>query len=187
MKQILFLIFFHSPLDYQLLTGRGTLTLFLGSSECGFEADEEGTSVIDHLNFDVADAGKHTLIVADPDNLIKSAPIVGTSKIAPILYEVCGILFWALYFFISATLWKKNYCPLYSALKWDQIFKWFREVKTTTPAKRELEFFSFKVECSIIFCSVLLSMILLSELCLILMKKWQAGQEFSHHWTKSLP
>ena len=80
-------------LDYQLLTGRGTLTLFLGSSECGFEADEEGTSVIDHLNFDVADAGKHTLIVADPDNLIKSAPIVGTSKIAPILYEVCGILF----------------------------------------------------------------------------------------------
>ena len=33
-------------------------------------------------------AGKHTLIVADPDNLIKSAPIVGNAKIAPILYEV---------------------------------------------------------------------------------------------------
>ena len=81
------------------MPGRGRLTLLLGSSECGFEADEEGTSVIDHLNFDVADAGKHTLIVADPDNLIKSAPIVGTSKIAPILYEVCGILFWALNFF----------------------------------------------------------------------------------------
>ena len=57
-------------------------------SECGFEADEEGTSVIDHLNFDIKDSGKHTLVVADPDNLIKSAPIVGNAKIGPILYEV---------------------------------------------------------------------------------------------------
>lgn len=62
------------------------------ASECGFEADEEGTSVIDHLNFDVADGGKHTLIVADPDNLIKSAPIVGTAKIAPVLFEGTGLI-----------------------------------------------------------------------------------------------
>ena len=57
-------------------------------SECGFEADEEGTSVIDHLNFDAKDSGKHTLVVADPENLIKSTPIVGTAKIAPVLFEV---------------------------------------------------------------------------------------------------
>ena len=48
------------------------------ASESGFEADEEGNSVIDHLNFDVElDSGKHTLIAADPENLIDSEPIVG--------------------------------------------------------------------------------------------------------------
>ena len=73
--------FYLEYLDYQLIF------TFL-CSECGFEADEEGTSVIDHLNFDIKDSGKHTLVVADPENLIKSAPIVGTSKIAPVLFEV---------------------------------------------------------------------------------------------------
>jgi len=43
------------------------------------------------LNFDIKDSGKHTLVVADPENLIKSAPIVGTAKIAPVLYEVIEI------------------------------------------------------------------------------------------------
>merc|ERR550534_2877201 len=59
------------------------------ASESGFEADEEGNSVIDHLNFDVElDSGKHTLIAADPANLIDSEPIVGDKKaLGPILYE----------------------------------------------------------------------------------------------------
>jgi len=64
------------------------------ASECGFEADEEGNSVIDHLNFDVAlDDGKHTLIAADPANLIDSKPIVGDKKaLGPILYEGTGLM-----------------------------------------------------------------------------------------------
>jgi len=62
------------------------------ASECGFEADEEGNSVIDHLNFDaVKDEGKHTLIVADAANLIKSPAIVGTTK-APLLYRGTGLI-----------------------------------------------------------------------------------------------
>ena len=62
------------------------------ASECGFEADEEGNSVIDHLNFDLAkDEGKHTLIVADPANLIKSPSIVGKTS-HPILYRGTGLI-----------------------------------------------------------------------------------------------
>merc|ERR1711874_715447 len=44
------------------------------ASECGFEADEEGNSVIDHFNFDVKDEGQHTLIVAD-SGLISSPAV----------------------------------------------------------------------------------------------------------------
>lgn len=63
------------------------------ASESGFEADEEGTSVIDHLNYDVnKDDGKHTLIVADPENLIKSPTIVGKSNTKPILYQGTGLI-----------------------------------------------------------------------------------------------
>merc|ERR1712020_430724 len=64
------------------------------ASECGFEADEENNSVIDHHNFDTnLDGGKHTLIVADPADLINSAPIVGDKKaISPILYEGTGLI-----------------------------------------------------------------------------------------------
>merc|ERR1712060_62992 len=40
------------------------------ASEVGFEADEEGTSVIDHLNYDAKDEGKHTLVVASANNLV---------------------------------------------------------------------------------------------------------------------
>ena len=59
------------------------------ASEHGFEADEEGTSVIDHLNFDVGDEGRHTLVVADPQNLIKSKHIVGDAATGePLLYQV---------------------------------------------------------------------------------------------------
>lgn len=31
------------------------------TSECGFEMDEEGSAVIDHLNYDVKDQGKVTV------------------------------------------------------------------------------------------------------------------------------
>jgi len=63
------------------------------ASECGFEADEEGTFVIDHLNFDARDSGQHTMIVADPANLVKSDNIVGSAAGgAPLLYRGVGLL-----------------------------------------------------------------------------------------------
>lgn len=40
------------------------ISLYLGdlirelANECGFEIDEEGSAVIDHLNFDIEDDGK---------------------------------------------------------------------------------------------------------------------------------
>lgn len=61
------------------------------ASEVGFEADEEGTSVIDHLNYDIKDEGKHTLIIADSKNLIKSDKITG-GVAAPLLYRGVGLL-----------------------------------------------------------------------------------------------
>ena len=63
------------------------------ASECGFEADVEGASVIDHLNYDAArdTDGKHTVIVAETANLIKSQDIVG--KVSdPILYRGTGLI-----------------------------------------------------------------------------------------------
>ena len=61
------------------------------ASEVGFEIDEDGTAVIDHLNYDAKDQGKHTLVVADPKNLIKSDKIVGKAS-APMLYRGVGLL-----------------------------------------------------------------------------------------------
>merc|ERR1719510_2156650 len=50
-------------------------------------------AVIDHLNFDAKDAGQHTLIVADPANLIKAPKIVGASAGgAPLLYRGGGLI-----------------------------------------------------------------------------------------------
>lgn len=67
------------------------------ASECGFEADEEGTAVIDHLNFDAVKdiGGQHTTIVADPANLIQSSAIVGStakSSKNPFLYRGTGLI-----------------------------------------------------------------------------------------------
>ena len=64
------------------------------ASECGFEADEEGNSVIDHLNFDEEkDEGKHTSLVVDSANLIKAVPVVGRAKDgAPLLYRGTGLI-----------------------------------------------------------------------------------------------
>lgn len=63
------------------------------ASECGFEVDEDGASVIDHLNYDVTDKGDHTTIVAAPANLIDSPIIVGDrAKVAPLLYRGTGLI-----------------------------------------------------------------------------------------------
>ena len=61
------------------------------ASEVGFEVDDDGTAVIDHLNYDLKDQGKHTLVVADSKNLIKSEKMVGDVK-APMLYRGVGLL-----------------------------------------------------------------------------------------------
>ncbi|XP_047001722.1 dolichyl-diphosphooligosaccharide--protein glycosyltransferase 48 kDa subunit [Schistocerca americana] len=63
------------------------------ASEVGFEMDEEGASVIDHLNYDVNDQGKHTLIVAEPANLIEAPTITGPVKdLPPLLFQGTGLV-----------------------------------------------------------------------------------------------
>lgn len=62
------------------------------ATECGFEVDEDGAAVIDHLNYDISDAGDHTKIVASPENLISSPLIVGGKNVAPLLYQGTGLL-----------------------------------------------------------------------------------------------
>ncbi|CAJ0965478.1 unnamed protein product, partial [Ranitomeya imitator] len=59
-------------------------------SECGIEFDEEKTSVIDHHNYDVSDPGQHTMIVADPENLLKAPTIVGKAALNPVLFRGVG-------------------------------------------------------------------------------------------------
>ncbi|XP_076168049.1 dolichyl-diphosphooligosaccharide--protein glycosyltransferase 48 kDa subunit-like [Ptiloglossa arizonensis] len=61
------------------------------ASECGFEIDEEGSAVIDHLNYDVSDNGFHTKIVADSSNLIDAPVIVGNKNVQPLLYQGIGL------------------------------------------------------------------------------------------------
>lgn len=62
------------------------------ASECGFEYDDENTSVIDHLHFDTRlDDGRHTTIVADAKNMMNAPLIVGDkSATAPILFKGVG-------------------------------------------------------------------------------------------------
>lgn len=64
------------------------------ATECGFEVDEEGASVIDHLHYDVlSDTGDHTTIVADASNLIRAPIIVGPlPEKQPLLYRGTGLL-----------------------------------------------------------------------------------------------
>ncbi|PIK58330.1 putative dolichyl-diphosphooligosaccharide--protein glycosyltransferase 48 kDa subunit isoform X2 [Apostichopus japonicus] len=61
------------------------------ASECGIEYDEEETAVIDHLNYDVKDEGYHTLVVADPENLITSDIMVGKKRDTPVLFKGVGM------------------------------------------------------------------------------------------------
>lgn len=60
-------------------------------SECGVEFDEEKTSVIDHINHDVSDLDQHTLIVAEPSNVIKANTITGHPITNPLLYQGVGM------------------------------------------------------------------------------------------------
>ncbi|XP_053625497.1 dolichyl-diphosphooligosaccharide--protein glycosyltransferase 48 kDa subunit [Plodia interpunctella] len=62
------------------------------ASECGFEMDEDSAAVIDHFNYDASDDGKHTRIIASPDNLIKAPIIVGSSNTRPLLFEGTGLI-----------------------------------------------------------------------------------------------
>ncbi|XP_001608116.1 dolichyl-diphosphooligosaccharide--protein glycosyltransferase 48 kDa subunit [Nasonia vitripennis] len=62
------------------------------ASECGFEIDEEGATVIDHMNYDISDTGRHTKIVADPSNLIDASVIVGSRNVPPLLYQGTGLI-----------------------------------------------------------------------------------------------
>jgi oligosaccharyltransferase complex subunit beta len=60
--------------------------------ECGVEFDDEKTFVIDHFHYDISDKGKHTLIVADPKNMIKAPMIVGSKEPAPYLFQGVGMV-----------------------------------------------------------------------------------------------
>ncbi|XP_030380730.1 dolichyl-diphosphooligosaccharide--protein glycosyltransferase 48 kDa subunit [Scaptodrosophila lebanonensis] len=66
------------------------------ASECGFELDEENAAVIDHLHYDVSDAGAHTTILTSAQNLIDAATIVGKQNrnqdAAPLLYRGTGLI-----------------------------------------------------------------------------------------------
>lgn len=44
------------------------------------------------MNYDATDEGQHTKIIASPDNLIDAEVIVGSRKVAPMLYQGTGIL-----------------------------------------------------------------------------------------------
>ncbi len=60
--------------------------------EVGLELDERGTSVIDHLNYDVKDEGEHTLITVDSASLIDAPLIVGEKPSTPCLYRGLGMV-----------------------------------------------------------------------------------------------
>uniref|UniRef100_A0A646QFL0 Dolichyl-diphosphooligosaccharide--protein glycosyltransferase 48 kDa subunit n=1 Tax=Hemiscolopendra marginata TaxID=943146 RepID=A0A646QFL0_9MYRI len=62
------------------------------ASESGFEVDEEGAAVIDHLNYDASDQGRHTLIVSDSRDLIDAPTIVGNKNIPPLLFRGVGLI-----------------------------------------------------------------------------------------------
>lgn len=63
------------------------------AAECGLEMDEEGSSVIDHLNYDASDCGQHTKIIASPKNLVDAPIIVGNKNgLAPFLYKGNGLI-----------------------------------------------------------------------------------------------
>ena len=60
--------------------------------EVGLEMDEQGTSVIDHVNYDIKDQGDHTLLAVDSSNLIDSEMIVGKKTSEALLYRGVGMI-----------------------------------------------------------------------------------------------
>lgn len=58
------------------------------AADVGVEIDDEGTSVIDHMNYDASDTGLHTLVVAD--DFSTSSVIVGESP-KPVLFKGVGM------------------------------------------------------------------------------------------------
>lgn len=44
------------------------------------------------MNYDISDTGRHTKIVADPENLIDAPVIVGSKNIPPLLYQGTGLI-----------------------------------------------------------------------------------------------
>lgn len=63
------------------------------ATEVGIEVDDEGSAVIDHLNYDVKDEGEHNLLVAQPENLIDAPMIVGDRKsLSPVLFRGIGLV-----------------------------------------------------------------------------------------------
>lgn len=63
------------------------------ASECGFEVDEEGAYVIDHLHYDKSsDDGTHTTILVPGTSLIDAPVIVGNNRNSPLLYRGTGLL-----------------------------------------------------------------------------------------------
>lgn len=59
------------------------------ATEVGFEFGNDGTSVIDHHNFDSRlDDGKHTTVVVPSSQLISAELIVGQkAKLGPVLFK----------------------------------------------------------------------------------------------------
>ncbi|XP_044169192.1 dolichyl-diphosphooligosaccharide--protein glycosyltransferase 48 kDa subunit-like [Acropora millepora] len=60
-------------------------------SECGVEFDDEKTAVIDHINHDISDLDRHTLIVAESSNVIKASSITGHAITNPLLFQGVGM------------------------------------------------------------------------------------------------
>ena len=62
--------------------------------EVGLELDERETSVIDHLNYDARDEGKHNLLVVDTKNVIDAELIAGKKEkgATPYLYRGLGMV-----------------------------------------------------------------------------------------------
>jgi len=58
------------------------------AAEVGVEIDEEGTSVIDHMNYEAGDEGHHTRLLAD--SFIQS-PVIAGKNPAPVLFQGVGM------------------------------------------------------------------------------------------------
>lgn len=58
--------------------------------ECGVEFGDDNTFVIDHLHYDAADEGDHTLVVLGEENVVKASIITGQVT-GPIVFRGTGL------------------------------------------------------------------------------------------------